>query len=159
MKEPVGRSHYARTSKGQDEPWAALFQTITNQHRRDGEEAEQREPAHRLNISVRCGAPHAARHTWHACCLRAVNAIKSAFGRLKCHLSLCRLLKLRFFVDSIPSATSAVFKTAAAAPLGAQLSSRLKLPTIFRGELTNSSAVDQSRSAAKQLHLGINTSP
>jgi len=31
------------------------FQTITNQHRCDGEEAEQRESAHRLNISVRRG--------------------------------------------------------------------------------------------------------
>jgi hypothetical protein len=39
-----------------------------------------------------------------ACCLRAVNVIKSAFHGLGCHLSPCMLLKLRFFVDSIPSA-------------------------------------------------------
>lgn len=31
----------------------------------------------------------------------AVNAIKSALRALACHLSLCMLLKLRFFVDSI----------------------------------------------------------
>ena len=37
-----------------------------------------------------------------ACCLRAVNAIKSAFCELACHLSLCIYLKLRFLV--IPSA-------------------------------------------------------
>ena len=42
------------------------------------------------------------------CCLRAVNAIKSAFWGLACHLSLCRLLKSRFFVDSIPSALTNV---------------------------------------------------
>jgi len=36
--------------------------------------------------------------------LRAVNAIKSALCGLACHLSLCMLLELRFFVDSIPSA-------------------------------------------------------
>jgi hypothetical protein len=41
-----------------------------------------------------------------ACCLRAVNAIKSAFWGLACHLSLCRLLNLRFFVDSIHSAVT-----------------------------------------------------
>jgi len=39
-----------------------------------------------------------------ACCLRAVNVIKSVFYELALHLSACMLLKLRFFADSIPSA-------------------------------------------------------
>ena len=44
-----------------------------------------------------------------ACCLRAVNAIKSAFFGLTCQMSLCMFLKLRFFVDSIPSALTNPF--------------------------------------------------
>lgn len=43
-------------------------------------------------------------HLSVACCLRAVNTIKSVFHGLACHLSPCMLLKLRFFADSIPSA-------------------------------------------------------
>lgn len=39
-----------------------------------------------------------------ACCSRAVNEIKSVFQILACHLSLCMLLELRLFADSIPSA-------------------------------------------------------
>ena len=46
-----------------------------------------------------------------ACCLRAVNAIKSAFYGLGCHLSPYMLLKLRFFVDSIPSALTILLST------------------------------------------------
>jgi hypothetical protein len=46
-----------------------------------------------------------------ACRLRAVNAIKSAFYGLGCHLSPCMSLELRFFVDSIPSALTILFNT------------------------------------------------
>lgn len=46
----------------------------------------------------------------YACCLRAVNVIKSAFWGLACHLSLYRFLKLRFFVDSIPSELTISFQ-------------------------------------------------
>jgi hypothetical protein len=49
------------------------------------------------------------RRFWRACCLRAVNAIKSAFWELACHLSPCMFLKLRFVVDSIPSALTKSF--------------------------------------------------
>ena len=45
-----------------------------------------------------------------ACRLRAVNAIKSAFYGLGCHLSPCMSLELRFFVDSIPSALTISFQ-------------------------------------------------
>jgi hypothetical protein len=45
-----------------------------------------------------------------ACCLRAVNVIKSPFYGLGCHLSLCMLLKLRFLVDSIPYALTISFQ-------------------------------------------------
>jgi len=44
-----------------------------------------------------------------ACCLRAVNAIKNAFYAFACHLSLCMYLKVRFLVDSIPSALTILF--------------------------------------------------
>jgi len=44
-----------------------------------------------------------------ACCLRAVNAIKNAFYAFACHLSLCMYLKVRFLVDSIPSAPTILF--------------------------------------------------
>ena len=59
-----------------------------------------------LRFGAPCIAPRdqAAPSSCCACCLRAVNAIKSAFYGLACHLSLCMLLKVRFFVDSIASA-------------------------------------------------------
>ena len=40
----------------------------------------------------------------------ALELAKSAFEGLACHLSLCRLLKLRLFVDSIPSALTIPFQ-------------------------------------------------
>ena len=68
-----------------------------------------------------------------ACCLRAVNAIKSAFYGLGCHLSPCMSLELRFLVDSIPSAVTILFNDLPRkGPHGSTLVAVLKRRTLAR---------------------------
>jgi len=68
-----------------------------------------REPCHRTIMPLMNMATQTTYRAQCALCLRAVNTIKSAFRGLACHLSLCRLLKVRFFVDWIPSALTNLF--------------------------------------------------